>query len=254
MGLAHRSSSWSWRRGGLVGPADGRRIAACSCAAGARLPADRPRPRHRQRQHDHPPRLLAVARWQDARGGVAIGLLSCSCRSRTSSRCSPTSRSAASRLHRRAADDRGRRRHRPRHLRVDPWLAFIDTLREPLERTFTANIGFSGLLRPGGVVIGVVVGVAVFVAGARMGGRARLRAEHHRGDPRWGRTRSSTTWWDAGRRRAHASDRPRWLVPFPWLLVAFPLIPLWLTGLAGVVRSSPPPPDEEAVPPAAAPG
>ena len=48
--------------------------------------------------------------------------------------------------------------------------------------------------------------------------------------------------------------RPRWLVPFPWLLIAFPLIPLWLTGLAGVARASPPLPAEEAEPPAAAPG
>ena len=28
----------------------------------------------------------------------------------------------------------------------DPWLDFLETLREPLERTFTANIGFSNLL------------------------------------------------------------------------------------------------------------
>ena len=48
--------------------------------------------------------------------------------------------------------------------------------------------------------------------------------------------------------------RPRWLAPFPWLLVVFPLIPVWLTALAGVVRASPPPPDEAAEPPAAAPG
>ena len=53
---------------------------------------------------------------------------------------------------------------------VDPWLAFFDTLREPLERTFTANVGWSGLLGPVGVVIGVAIGVVVFVAGVRMGG------------------------------------------------------------------------------------
>jgi hypothetical protein len=48
--------------------------------------------------------------------------------------------------------------------------------------------------------------------------------------------------------------KPRWLSPFPWLLIVFPLIPVWLTALAGVVRSSPPPPEEVVAPPAAAQG
>jgi hypothetical protein len=48
--------------------------------------------------------------------------------------------------------------------------------------------------------------------------------------------------------------RPRWLVPFPWLLVAFPLMPLWLLGLAAVVRSTPPDEPAAEAPPAAAQG
>jgi len=35
--------------------------------------------------------------------------------------------------------------------------------------------------------------------------------------------------------------RPRWLTPFPWLLVVFPLIPVWLMGLAAVLWRSPEP-------------
>ena len=53
---------------------------------------------------------------------------------------------------------------------IEPWLQFAETLREPLERTFTANIGFSGLLGPVGVAVGVVVAVAIFVVGVLTGG------------------------------------------------------------------------------------
>ena len=38
--------------------------------------------------------------------------------------------------------------------------------------------------------------------------------------------------------------KPRWLTPFPWLLIVFPLIPVWLTGLAWVVRRAPEPDDD----------
>jgi len=45
---------------------------------------------------------------------------------------------------------------------VEPWLGFIDTLREPLGRDFTANIGLSGVLGPAGVVISVVLAAGLF--------------------------------------------------------------------------------------------
>ncbi len=45
---------------------------------------------------------------------------------------------------------------------VEPWLGFIDTLREPLRRVFTANIGFSGMLGPAGVVISVILAAGLF--------------------------------------------------------------------------------------------
>ena len=94
--------------------------------------------------------FLAVARWQDARGGR---------RARASHR--PHAEAAphsGARVPRRSG---GRATSSPRWRRwrsgvllgllifgVDPWIAFIGTLREPLERTFTANIGFSALLGP----------------------------------------------------------------------------------------------------------
>ena len=52
-------------------------------------------------------------------------------------------------------------------------------------------------------------------------------------------------------------SRPRWLAPYPWLLVVFPLIHVWLLGLAWTMWRSPDPPVDGAVggaPPAAGPG
>ena len=100
--------------------------------------------------------FLAVARWQDWRGGVALGLLTVFM---PKPHLIPVLVYLAVR--------------RPRDFLaalgtmaigvaagllifgVDPWIAFVGTLREPLERTFTANVGCSGLLGPVGVVVGV---------------------------------------------------------------------------------------------------
>lgn len=199
--------------------------------------------------------LLAVARWQDTRGGVALGLLMVLM---PKPHLIPVLAYLAIR--------------RPRDFAAaaatmvagvaiglvifgpEPWMAFLGTLREPLERTFTANVGFSALFGPIGVAVGVVIGLAVFVAGVLIGGSrgyglsivAGILAGPY-----------AFIHYLAGTLVAVEPvlrTRPRWLAPFPWLLVAFPLIPVWLVALAGVIRASPPPPDEEAAPPAEAPG
>ena len=137
---------------------------------------------------------------------------------------------------------------------VDPWLAFVDTLREPLERTFTANVGWSGLLGPLGVLLGVAIGVVVFIAGVRMGGARGYGLSILAGILAGPYTFIHYLSGSLVAVEPTLRTRPRWLTPFPWLLIAFPLIPVWLTVLAGVVRSSPAPPEEAAAPPAAAPG
>jgi len=136
----------------------------------------------------------------------------------------------------------------------DPWIAFLGTLREPLERTFTANVGWSGLLGQAGVVVGVVIGVVVFVLGVRMGGARGYGLSILAGILAGPYTFIHYLSGTLIAAEPVLRTKPRWLAPFPWLLVVFPLIPVWLTGLAAVVRQSPAPPEEAAAPPAAAPG
>lgn len=138
---------------------------------------------------------------------------------------------------------------------LDPWLEFIGTLREPLERTFTANVGWSGLLGPPGVVVGfalaaVAFGAAVLAGGARGYGLSIIA----------GILAGPYTFihYLAGTLVAVEPIlrvRPRRLWLFPWLLVVFPLIPLWVTALGGVLWATPHvEPDgerEAAAPPAA---
>lgn len=45
---------------------------------------------------------------------------------------------------------------------IGPWLGFIETLREPLGREFTANIGLSELFGPMGVVLSAVLAAGLF--------------------------------------------------------------------------------------------
>jgi hypothetical protein len=199
--------------------------------------------------------FLAVARWQDPRGGVAIGLLTVLM---PKPHLVPVLAYLAVR--------------RPRDFLaalgtmgagvaiglvifgVEPWVEFIGTLREPLDRTFTANIGWSGLLGQLGVVIGVGIGLAVLVAGMLLGGARGYGLSILAGILAGPYTFIHYLSGTVVAVEPVLRTRPRWLAPFPWLLVVFPLIPVWLTGLAAVVRASPPPPDEAMEPPAAAPG
>ena len=144
----------------------------------------------------------------------------------------------------------------------DRWLEWLGTFREPLGREFTANIGFSGPLGPWGVGVGVVAAVVI-------GAAALVR----RGDIGLGLSVVSGillgpyTFIHYLSGMVVAVDpilriRPRWLAPYPWLLVVFPLIPVWLLALAWTMWRSPDPPSrsgpgpnvaEGAAPPGAAP-
>jgi hypothetical protein len=186
--------------------------------------------------------LLALARWPDARGGVVFGLLLAlmpkphlipvliylAIRQRRAFTASVATIGLAV-LSGVAL------------FGIDPWLAFAGTLREPLERTFTANIGFSGLLGPIGVVVGVVVAVAIFVIGARTDGARGYGLSIVAGIAAGPYTFIHYLAGSIVAAEPVLRTRPRRLAPFPSLLLVTPLVPLWLVGLAGVIRGTPEP-------------
>jgi hypothetical protein len=198
--------------------------------------------------------LLAAARWTDGRGGIALGLLAILM---PKPHLIPVLAYLAVR--------------RPRDFMaslatmgaglaaglaifgIGPWLDFVGSLRDPLERIFTANIGFSRLLGPTGVVVGMGVALAIFVTGVIVGGPRGYGLSIVAGIVAGPYTFIHYLAGTIVAAEPVLRARPRWLAPFPWLLVVFPLIPLWLVGLAAVIRGSPPP-GAEAGPPTAAPG
>jgi hypothetical protein len=137
------------------------------------------------------------------------------------------------------------------------WLDWLGTFREPLERTFTANVAFSGLLGPPGVVVGVaaaaVIGAAALVRRTNIGLGLALVSGIVLGPYSFIHYLAGLVVVVDPVLRA----RPRWMAPYPWLLVVFPLIPVWLLALAWTMWRTPVPDaatDVAAVPPAAAPG
>ena len=199
--------------------------------------------------------FIAVARWQDARGGFVIGLLTLLV---PKPHLLPVLAYLAIR--------------RPREFVAaaatmavgtliglvlfgpDPWLAFLGTLREPLERTFTANIGFSSLFGPVGVVIGIIAALGVLLGGLVMGGTRGFGLSIIAGVLMGPYTFIHYLAGTLVAVEPVLRSRPRRLAPFSWLLVVFPLIPLWLLALAAAIWRSPPPSDEKVAPPAAARG
>lgn len=119
------------------------------------------------------------------------------------------------------------------------WLDYARTFLEPLERTFTANIGFSGLLGPVGVAVGLAAGIAVGVLALRRGDGIGLGLSLVAGllaSP------YLFIHYLAGLIVAVEPvlrTRPRRLAVYPWLLVAFPLIPAGLLGLAATLHLTP---------------
>jgi hypothetical protein len=124
----------------------------------------------------------------------------------------------------------------------DPWLDWLGTFREPLERTFTANIGFSGLLGQPGVVIGVVAAVVIGAAALARRGDIGLGLSLVAGVVLGPYTFIHYLAGLVVMIDPVLRSRPRWLAPYPWLLVVFPLIPVWLLALAWTIWHSPDPP------------
>ena len=189
--------------------------------------------------------LLALARWPDARGGVALGLLLAlmpkphlipvlvylAFRQRRAFAASVATIAVAVLAG-------------VAIFGVEPWVAFAETLREPLERTFTANIGFSALLGPIGVVVGVVVAGAIFLVGAQTGGARGYGLSIVAGIVAGPYTFIHYLAGTIVAAEPVLRTRPRRLAPFPSLLLVTPLVPLWLVALAAVIRGSPEPDSE----------
>ena len=184
--------------------------------------------------------LLAVARWPDARGGVILGLLMALM---PKPHLVPVLAYLAFRQPRAfgaaAATIAVAVTAGVALFGLDPWVAFVGTLREPLERTFTANIGFSGLLGPVGVVVGVAVAVVIWVGGVLVGGTRGFGMSVVAGIVAGPYTFIHYLVGTIVAAEPVLRTRPRRLAAFPMLLVVTPLVPLWLIALAGVIRGSP---------------
>lgn len=118
---------------------------------------------------------------------------------------------------------------------VGAWGAYLATFREPLETTFTANIGFSGLLGPAGVIVGVAAAVAIWVAALRRPGAIGLGLAIVSGVVAGPYTFIHYLSGLLVAAEPVLRARPRWLAPFPWLLVVFPLIAVWVVGFGTVL-------------------
>lgn len=199
--------------------------------------------------------FLAVARWQDARGGIALGLLTVLM---PKPHLLPVLVYMAIRRPRdfgvASATMAGGVLIGLAIFGVEPWLAFLGTLREPLERTFTANVGFSAIFGPAGVVIGVIAGLIILAAGAAVGGSRGYGLSIIAGIVMGPYTFVHYLAGTLVATEPVLRRRTRWLVPFPWLFVVFPLTPFWLLGLAWAVRRAPPGRGAAAGPRATAPG
>lgn len=199
--------------------------------------------------------FLAAARWTDARGGIAIGIISV---------LMPKPHLVPVLVYlavRRPAQFASAVATMGIGLLtgllvfgIQPWIAFVATLREPLERTFTANVGFSALLGPPGVVVGCVGALVILVVAVRLGGARGYGLSIVSGIVLGPYTFIHYLAGTIVAAEPVLRTRPRLLSPFPWLIVAFPLIPIWLGGLAWVIGSSPSREDGEAAPRAAGPG
>jgi hypothetical protein len=195
---------------------------------------------------------VAVARWQDPRGGVALGLMTILAPKphllpvlawMAVRRPRDFAAAAATMI---AGAGAGLIIFGPQ-----PWLDFVGTLADPLSHTFTANIGFSGLLGPAGVAVGVVVAVVLLgLALVKRGSDRGLGLAIISGIVLGPYTFIHYLVGTLVAVEPMLRTRPRLLVPFPWLLVVFPLIPVWLVALAWLLWRH----DEEAAPQAAAPG
>ena len=120
---------------------------------------------------------------------------------------------------------------------VDLWLAYLATFTEPLSREFTANVGFSGLVGgPLGVGIGVAAAAVLLVMAMRRDDRVGFGISIASGVLLGPYTFIHYLSGLIVAAEPALRLRPRWLAPYPWLLVVFPLIPVWV-ALFGVTLS-----------------
>ncbi len=125
---------------------------------------------------------------------------------------------------------------------TDTWIAYLRTFAEPLSRTFTANIGFSGLLGPAGVVIGAVFAAFLFLLALGRRGAVGLGLSVTAGIVLGPYTFVHYLSGLLVAAEPVLRARPVRLAIFPWLLLVFPLMPAWLLLFAGVQLSTDGPP------------
>jgi hypothetical protein len=181
--------------------------------------------------------LIAVARWPDARGGIVLGALAILAPKphllpvlawmairRPRQFAGAAAAIAAGTILGLAA------------FGLEPWLEFASTLREPMERTFTANVGFSALAGPTGVVVGLVAAGAVWAFAVRRADGIGLGLSIVSGVLLGPYTFIHYLAGTLVAAEPILRSHPRRLAPFPWLLIVFPLIPFWLLALAGLLH------------------
>ncbi len=117
---------------------------------------------------------------------------------------------------------------------LEPWLGFVDTLREPLGRDFTANIGLSGLLGPVGVVISAVLAAGLFAMAVQRRGSEGLGYAILSGIVLGPYTFIHYLVGVLVAAEPLLRARPRRLVAFPLLYLIAPLSHVWTVLLAVV--------------------
>lgn len=176
--------------------------------------------------------LLAVARWPDPRGGIALGAMAILA---PKPHLLPILAWMALRQPRTFLAAVGTMAGGLGAGLVlfgpGPWIDFLQTLREPLQRTFTANIGFSNLFGTPGVVVGVAVAAILWAGSVLRRGHETLGLAILSGIALGPYTFIHYLAGVLVAVEPLLRSRPRLLVPYPWLLIAFPLIPLWLVAL-----------------------
>ena len=122
---------------------------------------------------------------------------------------------------------------------ADTWVAYVRTFAEPLSRTFTANIGFSNLFGPPGVIVGAVLAVLVLALALRRSGAMGLGLSITSGVILGPYTFIHYISGLLVAAEPILRTRPMRLAVFPWLLLVFPLMPAWLLAFAGVQVATP---------------
>ncbi len=117
---------------------------------------------------------------------------------------------------------------------VEPWLGYVRTFGEPLGREFTANIGFSGVIGPAGVVVGVVAAAVVLALALQRRGTDGLSLAILSGALLGPYVFIHYLIGTIVAAEGLLRTSPRRLAPFPLLMLVAPLTPIWLLLLAAL--------------------